>query len=249
MEMEFFVEPGTDEEWHETWLKARWDWYVDLGLNPEDMRFYEHPKEKLSHYSKRTVDIEYRFRFGGSEWAELEGIANRTDFDLKTHAEHSGQDLSYFDQDKGERWTPYVIEPAAGLTRCVLAFLLGALTTDEAPNAKGEMEKRTVMRLDPRLAPVKAAVLPLSRNADLSPKAKGLAEALRVRWNVEFDDAGAIGRRYRRQDEIGTPYCITVDFETLDDNAVTIRSRDTMAQERISLDAVERYLLDYLPAC
>jgi glycyl-tRNA synthetase len=249
MEMEFFVEPGTDEEWHETWLSTRWNWYVDLGLNEDDLRFYEHPKEKLSHYSKRTVDIEYRFRFGGSEWAELEGIANRTDFDLTTHSKHSGVDLSYFDQDKGERWTPYVIEPAAGLTRCVLAFLLSALTTDEAPNAKGVMEKRTVMRLDPRLAPVKAAVLPLSRNADLSPKARDLAAMLRNRWNVEFDDAGAIGRRYRRQDEIGTPYCITVDFETLDDDAVTIRSRDTMAQERVALDKVESYLLDRLPPC
>jgi glycyl-tRNA synthetase len=249
MEMEFFVEPGTDEEWHETWLSTRWNWYVDLGLNEDDLRFYEHPKEKLSHYSKRTVDIEYRFRFGGSEWAELEGIANRTDFDLTTHSKHSGVDLSYFDQDKGERWTPYVIEPAAGLTRCVLAFLLSALTTDEAPNAKGVMEKRTVMRLDPRLAPVKAAVLPLSRNADLSPKARDLAAMLRNRWNVEFDDAGAIGRRYRRQDEIGTPYCITVDFETLDDDAVTIRSRDSMAQERVALDKVESYLLDRLPPC
>jgi len=249
MEMEFFVVPGTDEEWHETWIENRWSWYVDLGLAEEDLRRYEHPREKLSHYSKRTVDIEYRFRFGGSEWGELEGIANRTDFDLKTHAEHSGVDLTYFDQDKSERWTPYVIEPAAGLTRCVLAFLLAAFATDEAPNAKGVMEKRTVMRLDPRLAPVKVAVLPLSRNAELSPKAKALADELRQRWNVEFDDAGAIGRRYRRQDEIGTPFCVTVDFETLDDNAVTIRSRDTMAQERIPLDAVETHLLKSLPPC
>jgi glycyl-tRNA synthetase len=249
MEMEFFVEPGTDEEWHETWLKNRWDWYVDLGLPAEDLRLFEHPAEKRSHYSKRTVDIEYRFRFGGSEWAELEGIANRSDFDLTTHTKHSGADLTYFDQDKGERWTPYVIEPAAGLTRCVLAFLLSALSTDEAPNSKGKMEKRTVMRLDPRLAPVKAAVLPLSRNDDLSPKARALAAALRERWNVEFDDAGAIGRRYRRQDEIGTPFCITIDFETLDDNAVTVRSRDTMQQQRIPLAAVERYLLDSLPPC
>jgi glycyl-tRNA synthetase len=249
MEMEFFVEPGTDEEWHETWLKNRWDWYVDLGLRAEDLRLYEHPAEKRSHYSKRTVDIEYRFRFGGSEWAELEGIANRSDFDLTTHTKHSGADLTYFDQEKGERWTPYVIEPAAGLTRCVLAFLLSALSTDEAPNSKGKMEKRTVMRLDPRLAPVKAAVLPLSRNDDLSPKARALAAALRERWNVEFDDAGAIGRRYRRQDEIGTPFCITIDFETLDDDAVTVRSRDTMEQQRIPLAAVERYLLDSLPPC
>jgi glycyl-tRNA synthetase len=249
MEMEYFVEPGTDEQWHETWLQTRWDWWVDLGLSEEDMRRYEHPKEKLSHYAKRTVDIEYRFRFGGSEWAELEGIANRTDFDLSTHSKHSGADLTYFDQEKNERWTPYVIEPAAGLTRAVLAFLLAALTNDEAPNAKGVMEKRTVMRLDPRLAPVKAAVLPLSRNADLSPKARDLAQQLRQRWNVEFDDAGAIGRRYRRQDEIGTPFCITIDFETLDDNAVTIRSRDTMSQERISIDGVEDYLLKTLPPC
>jgi len=249
MEMEYFVEPGTDEEWHDYWLKERWNWYVDLGINPENLRNYEHPQEKLSHYSKRTVDIEYRFRFGGSEWAELEGIANRTDFDLTTHSKESGADLTFFDQEKNERWTPYVIEPAAGLTRCVLAFLLDALTEDEAPNAKGVMEKRTLMKLDPRLAPVKVAVLPLSRNADLSPKARDLASALRQRWNVEFDDAGAIGRRYRRQDEIGTPFCVTLDFETLDDQAATVRSRDTMGQERIGLDAVPSYLSERLPGC
>ncbi|MCF8531150.1 MAG: glycine--tRNA ligase, partial [Candidatus Nanopelagicales bacterium] len=214
MEMEFFVQPGTDEEWHDYWLDQRWDWYVDLGLNPENMRRFEHPKEKLSHYSKRTVDIEYRFRFAGSEWAELEGVANRTDFDLTTHTEHSGTDLSYFDQESGERWIPYVIEPAAGLTRATLAFMLDAYDEDEAPNSKGGVDKRTVLHFDPRLAPVKAAVLPLSRNADLSPKAKDLAAEMRKRWNIEFDDAGAIGRRYRRQDEIGTPYCITVDFDT-----------------------------------
>ena len=173
MEMEFFVVPGTDEEWHEYWLQERWNWYVDLGLDPENMRFLEHPQEKLSHYSKRTVDIEYRFRFAGSEWAELEGIANRTDFDLRSHGEHSGTDLSYFDQETNERWIPYVIEPAAGLTRAVLAFLLDAYDEDEAPNAKGGVDKRTVLRLDPRLAPVKVAVLPLSRNEVLSPKAQG----------------------------------------------------------------------------
>ncbi|MEU2616039.1 glycine--tRNA ligase [Micromonospora sp. NPDC007271] len=249
MEMEFFVEPGTDEEWHEYWLRERWNWYLDLGLSENNLRFYEHPKEKLSHYSKRTVDIEYRFQFGGSEFAELEGIANRTDFDLSTHSKHSGVDLSYFDQTKGERWVPYVIEPAAGLTRAVLAFLLEAYDEDEAPNTKGGVDKRTVMRFDPRLAPVKVAVLPLSRNEALSPKAKQLAADLRKRWVVEFDDSQAIGRRYRRQDEIGTPFCVTVDFDTLDDNAVTVRNRDTMAQERISLDQVERYLLERLPGC
>jgi glycyl-tRNA synthetase len=249
MEMEFFVEPGTDEDWHEYWLRERWNWYLGLGLRGENLRFYEHPQEKLSHYSKRTVDIEYRFRFAGSEFAELEGIANRTDFDLTTHGKHAGVDLSYFDQDKGERWVPYVIEPAAGLTRAVLAFLLDAYAEDEAPNAKGVPEKRTVLRLDPRLAPVKVAVLPLSRNADLSPKARDLAAVLRRNWNVEFDDAGAIGRRYRRQDEIGTPYCVTVDFDTLDDGAVTIRERDTMAQERIGIDAVPGWLNARLGPC
>jgi glycyl-tRNA synthetase len=249
MEMEYFVEPGTDEKWHEYWLAERWNWYRDLGLSEENLRYYEHPKEKLSHYSKRTVDIEYRFRFGGSEFSELEGVANRTDFDLTTHSKHSGVDLSYFDQEKGERWVPYVIEPAAGLTRAVLAFLLEAYDEDTAPNTKGGVDKRTVMRFDPRLAPVKVAVLPLSRNPELSPKARGLSADLRKRWTVEFDDAGAIGRRYRRQDEIGTPYCVTVDFDTLEDNAVTVRDRDSMTQERISLDTVERYLLDRLPAC
>jgi glycyl-tRNA synthetase len=249
MEMEFFVEPGSDEQWHEYWLQQRWNWYLDLGLSENNLRFYEHPTEKLSHYSKRTVDIEYRFMFGGTEFAELEGIANRTDFDLTTHAKHSGVDLSYFDQEKQERWVPYVIEPAAGLTRAVLAFLLEAYDEDEAPNTKGGVDKRTVMRFDPRLAPIKVAVLPLSRNPDLSPKARGLAETLRKRWMVEFDDSQAIGRRYRRQDEIGTPFCVTVDFDTLEDNAVTVRDRDTMKQERVPLDEIERYLIERLPGC
>ncbi len=213
------------------------------------MRFFEHPQEKLSHYAKRTVDIEYRFRFAGTEFAELEGIANRTDFDLTSHGEHSGTDLSYYDQEKEERWVPYVIEPAAGLTRAVLAFLLDAYDEDEAPNAKGGVDKRTVLRLDPRLAPVKVAVLPLSRNEKLSPKAKDLAATLRRNWNIEFDDAGAIGRRYRRQDEIGTPFCVTVDFDTLDDEAVTVRERDSMQQERVALGELVGWLAARLPAC
>jgi glycyl-tRNA synthetase len=249
MEMEFFVEPGTDETWHEYWLQERWNWYVNLGLKPENLRFYEHPKEKLSHYSKRTVDIEYRFEFGGTDFSELEGIANRTDFDLSTHSKHAGVDLSYFDQDKQERWIPYVIEPAAGLTRAVLAFMLDAYDEDEAPNTKGGVDKRTVMRFDPRLSPIKVAVLPLSRNEQLSPRARGLAETLRRRWMVEFDDAQAIGRRYRRQDEIGTPFCVTIDFDTLTDDAVTVRDRDTMTQERVPLSDVERYLAERLPGC
>ena len=249
MEMEFFVKPGTDEEWHEYWLEQRWNWYVDLGMNPENMRRFEHPKEKLSHYSKRTVDIEYKFRFAGSEWAELEGVANRTDYDLRTHTEKSGTDLTFFDQETGERWTPYVIEPAAGLTRCVLAFLLDAYDEDSAPNTKGGVDTRTVLRLDPRLSPVKVAVLPLSRNADLSPKAKAIAADLRRNWNVDFDDAGAIGRRYRRQDEIGTPFCVTIDFESLEDDAVTVRERDTMEQQRMPIAALRPWLAERLPVC
>lgn len=246
MEMEFFVKPGEDDEWHQYWIDYRMKWYTDLGIDPENLRLYEHAKEKLSHYSKRTVDIEYKFGFQGSAWGELEGVANRTDYDLSVHSKASGQDLSYYEQATDTRYTPYVIEPAAGLTRSLMAFLVDAYTEDEAPNAKGGVDKRVVLKLDRRLAPVKVAVLPLSRNADLTPKAKDLAQQLRQYWNVEFDDAGAIGRRYRRQDEIGTPFCITVDFETLDDHAVTIRERDTMAQERVALDQVEGYIASRL---
>jgi len=250
MEMEFFVKPGEDEEWHQYWIDERTRWYVDLGINPDNLRHFEHPKEKLSHYAKRTVDIEYRFGFAAGEWGELEGIANRTDFDLTQHSEYSGQDLSYFDQATGERYTPYVIEPAGGPNRSMMAFLVDAYTEDEAPNTKGGVDKRTLLRLDPRLAPVKVAVLPLSRNADLSPKAKDLSAELRgVGWNVDFDDAGAIGRRYRRQDEIGTPYCVTVDFDTLEDHAVTVRERDTMKQERVGLDQVRSYFAERLVGC
>ena len=246
MEMEFFVQPGSDEEWHQYWIDERYRWYTSLGMNKDNLRLYEHPKEKLSHYSKRTVDLEYRFQFTGGEWGELEGVANRTDYDLKVHSEKSGVDLSYFDQATNERWTPYVIEPAAGVDRAALAFLLDAYAVDEAPNTKGGVDKRTVLRLDPRLAPVKAAVLPLSRGSELSPVAKDVALQLRKRWNVDFDDAGAIGRRYRRQDEIGTPFSITVDFDTLNDQAVTVRERDSMLQERVGLDALRSYLFERL---
>ena len=249
MEMEFFVKPGTDEEWHRYWIDNRLGWYTDLGVRRENLRLYEHPAAKRSHYSKATTDIEYRYEFPGTEWGELEGIANRTDYDLTVHAKHSGQDLSYLDQDSGERYVPYVIEPAAGVDRSMLMFLMDAYAEDEAPDAKGKLEKRTVLRLDPRLAPVKAAVLPLSRNADLSPKARDLAARLRKRWNTDFDDASAIGRRYRRQDEIGTPFCVTVDFDTLTDQAVTVRERDSMKQERISIDGIEAYLADRLNGC
>jgi glycyl-tRNA synthetase len=249
MEMEFFVKPGEDEEWHQHWIDERMKWYVDLGIREDNLRLFEHPAEKRSHYSTRTVDIEYRFNFAGSEWGELEGIANRTDYDLTVHSKASGTDLSYFDQAQNERYTPYVIEPAAGLSRSLMTFLVDAWTEDEAPNTKGGVDKRTVLRLDPRLAPVKIAVLPLSRNEDLTPRAKALAAELRQSWNVEFDDSGAIGRRYRRQDEIGTPYCVTVDFESLEDGAATVRERDSMSQDRISLDGLRAYFAERLGAC
>ena len=249
MEMEFFVKPGTDEEWHQYWINQRFNWYVDLGINPDNLRLYEHPQEKLSHYSKRTVDIEYAFHFANGQWGELEGIANRTDFDLSTHAKGSGEDLSYFDQDSNERWIPYVIEPAAGLGRSLMAFLVDAYHEDEAPNAKGGVDKRVVLKLDRRLAPVKVAVLPLSKKETLTPVAEKVAAELRQFWSVDYDTSGAIGRRYRRQDEIGTPFCVTVDFDTLEDNAVTVRERDTMAQERISLSELQAYLAQRLIGC
>ena len=249
MEMEFFVKPGSDEEWHEYWIATRFGWYTDLGVRKDNLRLYEHPAEQRSHYSKRTVDVEYRYGFPGTEWGELEGIANRTDFDLSTHARASGQDMSYLEADTGERFVPYVVEPAAGVDRSMLVFLMDAYAEDEAPDAKGKPEKRTVLRLDHRIAPVKAAVLPLSRNADLSPKARDLAADLRKRWNIDFDDASAIGRRYRRQDEIGTPYCVTVDFDTLNDQAVTVRQRDSMQQDRVGIGALESYLSERLPGC
>ncbi|MFA4083602.1 glycine--tRNA ligase [Mycobacteroides salmoniphilum] len=249
MEMEFFVEPSTAPEWHKYWIDTRLQWYIDLGIDPENLRLYDHPKEKLSHYSDGTVDIEYKFGFSGNPWGELEGVANRTDFDLSTHSKHSGEDLSYYDQAEDRRYTPYVIEPAAGLTRSFMAFLVDAYHEDEAPNAKGGVDTRTVLRLDPRLAPVKVAVLPLSRNADLSPRAKALAAELRQSWNVDFDDAGAIGRRYRRQDEIGTPFCVTVDFDSLEDDSVTVRDRDEMTQQRIPIGGVADHLAKSLKGC
>ena len=248
MELEYFVKPGEDEKWHEYWLEQRWNWYVDLGINPEHLRKFEHPKEKLSHYAKRTVDIEYKFNFAGSEWAELEGVANRTDYDLKTHSQASGTDLNFFDQENSEKYIPYVIEPSAGLTRAVLAFLLDAYDEDEAPNSKGGVDKRTVLRLDSRLSPIKVAVLPLSRDEKLSPLAKEIAQELRKKYMVEFDDSGAIGRRYRRADEIGTPFAVTVDFESLDDKSVTIRERDSMEQVRVPIVELPNWLGSRLPA-
>jgi glycyl-tRNA synthetase len=244
MEMEFFVEPGTDEEWHEYWIQERFRWYLDLGIREENLRLREHEKEELSHYSKRTVDVEYRYPF--TDWGELEGIANRTDFDLKQHEKFSGQDLTYFDQDKDIRYHPYVIEPAAGVDRMLLAFLLDAYREEEAPTAKGDTEKRVLLALHKDLAPTKVAVLPLSRNERLVPDARGVFDLLKPHWMCDYDDAGSIGRRYRRQDEVGTPFCVTVDFDSLEDRQVTVRDRDSMSQDRIPIDRLVGYLQERL---
>lgn len=246
MEMEFFVKPGEDDKWHEYWIEERYNWYTDLGIKEENLRRYVHPLEKLSHYSKGTTDLEYRFNFQNSEWGELEGIANRTDFDLNSHAKSSGQDLTYFDQASGERYTPYVIEPAAGLTRSLMAFLVDAYDEEDVPNSKGKKDIRTVLHLDPRLSPVKVAVLPLSKHENLVPLAKKIAHKLRHKWAVDYDDSQGIGKRYRRQDEIGTPLCLTVDFDSLEDNMATVRQRDSMEQERVSLDRMEEYITSQL---
>jgi glycyl-tRNA synthetase len=240
MELEFFCEPGTDERWHQYWIDERLRWYRDLGIREENLRVREHEQDELSHYSKRTVDVEYAFPF--TDWGELEGIANRTDFDLKAHQKHSGEDLTYFDQEKDERFHPYVIEPAAGVDRAALAFLVDAYTVEEAPTAKGDTEKRTVLKLHKDLAPIKVAVLPLSRNEKLVPKAREVFDLLKGQWMCDYDDAGSIGRRYRRQDEVGTPFCVTVDFESLEDNAVTIRDRDTMQQDRTPIERLAGHL-------
>lgn len=242
MEIQYFVPPAEADEHFDKWVEASKNWFFDLGINPEKLREYNVPDGERAHYSKVTIDLEYKFGFQGGEWGELMGIANRGDYDLSSHTKGSGTKMQYFDQATGERYTPFVVEPSFGLTRALMAFLVDAYAEDEAPNTKGGVDVRTVLKLDPRLAPVKAAVLPLSKKAELAEPANKLADELRGAWNVDYDESGAIGRRYRRQDEIGTPFCITVDFDTLEDQAVTIRERDTMKQERVALGQVKSYL-------
>ncbi|MEX2324459.1 MAG: glycine--tRNA ligase [Nitriliruptoraceae bacterium] len=249
MEMEYFVEPGTDETWHQYWIDERMEWYTDLGIRPENLRVREHGPDEMSHYAKRTVDIEYFFPDASMGWSELEGLANRTDYDLKAHQGLSGQDLTYFDQVENRRYHPYVIEPAAGATRATLAFLYDAYRVEEAPDASGDLQQRVVLRLDPRLAPYKVAVLPLSKKETLTPTARRVFDLIKTRWMCEYDETQSIGRRYRRQDEIGTPYCVTIDFDTLEDDAVTIRDRDSMGQDRVAIDQLVGYLTERLPAC
>ncbi|MFN2465265.1 MAG: glycine--tRNA ligase [Candidatus Dormibacteria bacterium] len=233
-EMEFFVKPGTDDEWFQYWRTERMRWWTDvLGVRASKLRFKDHEKHKLSHYSKATTDVEYEYPFG---WDELEGIANRTDFDLTQHSTHSGKDLSYFEDETKERYMPYVIEPAMGVDRCMFTLMLDAYDEDEV---KGE--KRVVLRFHPNVAPIQVAVLPLSKNQDLLPLSRRIEDQLRQHFRIEYDETQAIGRRYRRQDEIGTPFAVTVDFDSLQDDAVTIRQRDSMAQERVAVgDLVAR---------
>ena len=230
MELEFFVPPAEGPTWFDYWVDQRLQWYVDLGVAKDKLMLRPHDPDELSHYSAGTTDIEFLFPFG---WGELEGIAQRTDYDLKKHAEASGQPLEYFDQASGERYVPYVIEPAAGATRSMMAFLIAAYDEDEVNG-----EKRTLLRLHPRLAPYQVAVLPLSKNDQLVPAAREVLSLVQPHWMCDYDQTQNIGKRYRRQDEVGTPLCITVDFETLEDRAVTIRDRDTLEQVRVPIDSL-----------
>ena len=231
MEMEFFVPPAESAKWYEYWCENRMQWYIDLGIPADMLRLRAHDADELSHYSSGTSDIEFKFPWG---WGELEGIAQRTNFDLNRHAEFSKQKLDYFDQATNERYVPYVVEPAAGANRTMAAFLLAAYDEDVVYD-----EPRTVLRLHPRLAPYQIAILPLSKKDSLTPLADSIFSRLSKRYYCDYDETQAIGRRYRRQDEIGTPYCITVDFDSLEDGQVTIRERDTTQQERVSIDQLE----------
>ena len=236
MEIEYFTVPGTDEEWHQHWVQERMAWYEKYGMRPENLQLREHAQDELAHYAKACTDIEYRFPFG---WSELEGIANRTDFDLRQHQAFSGEDLTYFDDETRQRFLPYVIEPSAGADRAALAFLIDAY--DEEPDKD---EVRVVLRLHRDLAPIKVAFLPLSRKPELIELTKRAQSLVRPLLMTAYDDTQSIGRRYRRQDEIGTPYCVTVDFQSLEDQAATIRDRDTMEQVRVPIDQLPRWFAD-----
>jgi glycyl-tRNA synthetase len=234
MEMEFFVPPDEAEQWYVYWIEQRYNWYVNLGIPPEQLRIRPHDADELSHYSSGTSDVEFTFPWG---WGELEGVANRGDFDLTQHANASGEKLDYFDQTTGERYRPHVIEPAAGATRTMMAFLLAAYDEEEVNG-----DTRTVLHLHPRIAPYKVAVLPLSKKPELSEASRAVLKSLQPHFMCDYDDTQNIGKRYRRQDEVGTPYCITVDFDSLVDGAVTVRERDSMTQERIAIADLVAYL-------
>jgi len=237
MELEFFCAPGTDAEWFDFWKKYCADWLLNLGMTPENMRVRDHSQDELSHYSAGTTDIEIKFPFG---WGELWGIANRTDFDLKAHMEHSKEDMHYFDTEKNEKYVPYVIEPSLGVDRLALAFLCDAYDEEVID----EKDTRVVLRLHHAIAPIKAAVLPLSKK--LGEHAEKIYQDLCRNFVCDYDDAGSIGKRYRRFDEIGTPFCITFDFDSLEDGAVTVRYRDSMEQERVKIDGLSAFLAEKL---
>ena len=243
MEIEFFVPPGTDGSWHERWVEEAQRWYVGMGLRESALRVREHEADELSHYSKATHDIEYEFPWG---WGELAGIANRTDYDLRAHTQATGRELSYFDDQQKKHIVPYVIEPSFGIDRAVMAILVDAYTEDVAPDAKGRPETRVMLKLHPSVAPVKVAVLPLSKKEPVSSLAREVFDSIRsarsVEGVVQYDDTQSIGRRYRRQDEVGTPLCVTVDFDSLEDRAVTIRDRDSMDQTRVPIEGLDRGL-------
>jgi glycyl-tRNA synthetase len=240
MELEFFVPPAESGKWYEYWCAERLRWYQDLGMPSDRLRLRAHDADELSHYSSGTSDVEYLFPWG---WDELEGIANRGDYDLTQHAKHSGERLEYFDQASGERYTPHVIEPAAGATRTAMAFLMAAYDEEEvAREGQGQGETRVVLRFHPRIAPYKVAVLPLSKKPELQAPAREVLSLVQPHWMCDYDETQAIGRRYRRQDELGTPLCVTIDFDTLEDRAVTVRDRDSMAQDRVPIDRLVEHL-------
>jgi len=239
MEMQFFVKPGTDEKWFEYWRNERLQWFLNLGMAKEKLRFQRHEGKHLAHYAKDAYDIEFEFPFG---WGEIEGIHNRTDYDLSRHQKYSGKNLTYFDEESKERFTPYIIETSAGASRSLMAFLVNAYAEEEAPTADGKMEVRTVLKLHPKLAPIKAAFFPLVNRDGMPEIARKIEQDIRPSFKVFYDDSGAVGRRYRRQDEAGTPFCFTIDSVTLEDQTVTVRDRDSMKQERISADKILSYL-------
>jgi glycyl-tRNA synthetase len=238
MEMQFFVKPGTDDKWFEYWREQRMQWFIDLGMKKEKLQWHQHAPDKLAHYAKDAFDIEYLFPFG---WGEIEGVHNRTNFDLSRHEEYSGKTLKYFDEETKEKFTPFIIETSAGASRSLMAFLVNAYHEEEAMSAEGKMEQRVVMKFHPKLAPIKAAIFPLVNRDGMPEISKNIERELRPHLRVFYDDSGAVGRRYRRQDEVGTPYCITIDSQTLVDQTVTIRERDSMVQERIATDQLLSY--------
>ncbi len=243
MEMQFFVKPGTDDGWFEYWRSERMKWFAELGMTQGKLRWHQHPKEKLAHYAKNAYDIEYEFPFG---WGEIEGVHNRTDYDLSRHEEFSGKTFRYFDEETKEKFIPFVIETSAGASRSFMSFLVDAYAEEEAPTTDGAMETRVVLKLHPKIAPVKVAIFPLVNRDGMPEVSHNIEKDLRPHFRVFHDDSGAVGRRYRRQDEVGTPFCITVDSQTLEDQTVTVRERDSMRQDRVAASQLKLYLAERL---